>query len=169
MNFAIYDKDTKEFIRIEEGSLNPLESEKQRKPVYLVPANSTKVIPTEKEGYANVWDGTSWNFVEDNRGAEYWLPNETYYDEPHEMKELGELPKGAKTSRPIKPTPTIEEQNEAIRQARQTEYEKTSDILFRDYQEALARGDSNTEQLKQAWLASKDKVRADNPYVGDVK
>ena len=63
------------------------------------------------------------------------------------------------------PQPTIEEQNEAIRQTRESLYRATSDYLKADYDEAVARGANNVEELKKAWLASKDAVRAAHPYV----
>ena len=66
---------------------------------------------------------------------------------------------------PIKPEPTIEEQNESIRATREQLYIQTSDKLKADYDEAVARGAENAEELKTAWLESKDKIRAENPYV----
>lgn len=66
---------------------------------------------------------------------------------------------------PIKPEPTIEEQNEAIRATREQLYIQTSDKLKADYDEAVARGADNAEELKTAWLESKDKIRAENPYI----
>lgn len=63
------------------------------------------------------------------------------------------------------PKPTIEEQNEAIRQTRESLYTQTSDKLKADYDEAVARGSENVEELKKAWLESKDKIRAENPYI----
>lgn len=68
---------------------------------------------------------------------------------------------------PVKPNPTVEEQNEAIRATREQLYQQTSDKLKADYDEAVARGSDNAEELKQAWLSSKDKIRAENPYVVD--
>lgn len=64
--------------------------------------------------------------------------------------------------------PTIEDQNEAIRQTREQLYIQTSDKLKADYDEAVARGAENAEELKTAWLESKDKIRAENPYVVEV-
>ena len=66
---------------------------------------------------------------------------------------------------PEKPEPTIAEQNEAIRATREQLYIQTSDKLKADYDEAVARGTDNTEELKVAWLESKDKIRAENPYI----
>lgn len=67
----------------------------------------------------------------------------------------------------IEPEPTIAEQNEAIRQTREQLYIQTSDKLRNDYLEADARGAENVEELKTAWLESKDKIREENPYVAE--
>lgn len=64
------------------------------------------------------------------------------------------------------PTQSIEEQNEAIRATREQLYTQTSDKLKADYDEAVARGADNVEELKKAWLDSKDLIRKENPYVG---
>ena len=63
------------------------------------------------------------------------------------------------------PQPSIEEQNEQIRQQRQARYVVESDPLRLDYDEALARGEETAEKLKQKWLASKDKIREELPYI----
>lgn len=63
------------------------------------------------------------------------------------------------------PTPTIDEQNEQIRQQRQARYVEESDPIRFDYDEALARGEETAESLKQEWLASKDKIREELPYI----
>ena len=63
------------------------------------------------------------------------------------------------------PQPSIEYQNEQIRQQRQARYEVESDPIRLDYDEALARGEESAEQLKQDWLASKDKIREELPYI----
>ena len=58
-----------------------------------------------------------------------------------------------------------EYQNEQIRKQRQQRYEQESDPIRLDYDEALARGEESAETLKQEWLASKDKIREELPYV----
>ena len=63
------------------------------------------------------------------------------------------------------PQPSIEEQNEQIRLQRQALYVAESDPIRLDYDEALARGEETAEQLKADWLASKDKIREELPYV----
>ena len=101
MNVYRYDERTKEYIGYEEALLDPLETEQQEKEVYLLPANATFTAPTEpQEGYVNVWNGTAWEQVEDNRGVEYWLPEDKFGAPAREMKELGALPEGATTTPP---------------------------------------------------------------------
>ena len=93
--------DNGEYIGTEEALLDPLETEQQEKEVYLLPANATFTVPTEpQEGYVNVWNGTAWEQVEDNRGVEYWLPEDKFGAPAREMKELGALPEGATTTPP---------------------------------------------------------------------
>lgn len=69
------------------------------------------------------------------------------------------------------PQKTVSEQNEEIRQAREAAYKAEADKIKQDYDEALARGTDNAEALKTAWLAKKDEVRTNYPYVtvGDCK
>lgn len=101
MNVYKYDEDTKEYIITEEALLDPLETELQGKNIYLLPANATFTAPTEpQDGYVNVWNGTAWEQVEDNRGVEYWLPEDKYGAPAREMKELGALPEGATLTPP---------------------------------------------------------------------
>lgn len=103
MNVYKYNEKTKEYIGTEQAQLNPLETKKQQKNIYLLPANATFTAPpAEKEGFARVWNGDAWQEVEDHRGTEYWLPGEGYGTPAHEMKELGALPEGATTTAPEK-------------------------------------------------------------------
>ena len=67
------------------------------------------------------------------------------------------------------PEPTIEEKNEQIRQQRQSRFASESDPLYLDYVEAQARGDEMVEDKKQLWLDKKDEIRAELPYVVEVK
>ena len=101
MNVYKYDEKTKEYIGTEEALLDPLETEQQEKEVYLLPANATFTEPPEaQEGYVNVWNGTVWEQVEDNRGVEYWMPEDIYGTPASVMKELGALPEGATLTPP---------------------------------------------------------------------
>lgn len=63
------------------------------------------------------------------------------------------------------PEPTIEEQNELLRQRRSIRMTTEADPLKYDYEEAVARGASNAEELKTAWLLKKDEIREQLPYI----
>lgn len=63
------------------------------------------------------------------------------------------------------PEKPVDVQNDEIRAERQARYESESDPIRLDYDEALARGEETAEELKTQWLASKDKIREELPYV----
>lgn len=101
MNIYKYDNDTKEYIATETARLDPLETKKQGKNIYLLPANATFTAPPDgREGFSCIWDGESWQEVEDHRGEKYWLPGEGYGTPGHEVTEVGPLPEGATTTEP---------------------------------------------------------------------
>ncbi len=63
-----YDQDTHEYLGQDNAFLDPLETKRQRKEIYLLPANATFELPLEeKEGYARIFQ-KSWQYVADNRG-----------------------------------------------------------------------------------------------------
>lgn len=96
-----YDEKTKEYVGAGTTILDPLETKLQGKNIYLLPKNATFIKPKEVEdGYVNVWDGRLWKRTEDNRGKEYWLPEDVYGAPARIMKELGALPEGATTTAP---------------------------------------------------------------------
>ena len=104
MIFYGYDEKTKEYTGAQNAFIDPLETKKQGKDIYLVPANATDKKPLEtKENQAAIFNGSEWEIVADYR-------NKTYYigTEQHEMKELGDLPKGA-TFEPVEPEKTLNE------------------------------------------------------------
>ena len=107
MIFYIYDEKTKEYIGTQNAFIDPLETKKQGKNVYLVPANATDKKPLKtKKNQAVIFNCSEWEIIADYR-------NKTYYigTEQHEMKELGDLPKGA-TFEPVEPEKTLEELKE---------------------------------------------------------
>lgn len=68
----LYDKDTKEYIASMEAQKDPLESKIKERDVYLLPINATftkPVAPTK--GFSQVWNGSSWDLVVDERGKRY--------------------------------------------------------------------------------------------------
>lgn len=119
-----FDPETKEFLYSEEAFLDPLETEQQGKEVYLLPADSTFTEPLEaKEGYAVVWNGTAWEYIEDHRqkrdnggvvvegsGTPYWMPSDTWDSPARYMIELGHLPKDALLTKPEKPAEVVAEE-----------------------------------------------------------
>ena len=99
-----YDELTKEYTGVETAQLDPLESQVQGKEVYLLPANATFTAPLVPQGnYVPVWNETVWEYKEDNRGKEYWLPSDEYGTPARTMKELGAFPDGAVFEAPTKP------------------------------------------------------------------
>lgn len=96
----LFDEKTKEFKNEVKAQLDPLESAKAGKDIYLLPANATWDKPAVKDGCVPIWNGETWDMVEDNRKKEYWLPEDKYGAPAHEMKELGALPEGATLTAP---------------------------------------------------------------------
>lgn len=104
MIFYTYDEKTKEYTGTQNAFIDPLETKKQGKKVYLVPPNATDKKPLEtKENQAVIFNGSEWEIVADYRGKTYYIGTEQ-----HEMKELGDLPKGA-TFEPVEPKKTLDE------------------------------------------------------------
>ena len=104
MIFYTYDEKTKEFTGTQNGFIDPLETKKRGKNVYLLPANATYQKPLEtKENQAVIFNGSDWEIIADYRGKTYYIGTER-----HEMKELGDLPKGA-TFDPVEPKKTLDE------------------------------------------------------------
>lgn len=122
MQYYSYTADTKEYIGKGLAQLDPLESKKQGREIWLLPKNATFTAPPEeKDGFARVWNGTAWEYIEDRRGTEYWLPGDTCQSEPHEMKELGPLPEGALLERPAKTPEELEQEELAKAKAERAE------------------------------------------------
>lgn len=97
-----YDEKTKEYLGKAEALLDPLETQLQQKEIYLLPADATFSEPTLQEGYVSVFKEGAWENIEDNRGKEYWLPEDKYGAPAREMKELGAFPADAVFTAPEK-------------------------------------------------------------------
>ena len=73
-----YDKDTKEYLGYFSAYIDPLESIKQNREIYVIPPCSTSVIPPKlKEGCTFVFDTNKnvWEELEDHRGLICWDKN----------------------------------------------------------------------------------------------
>lgn len=69
MNAYKFNPITNEYEGIQEAQLNPIQTEKQGKDVWLLPINSTFEIPPEKEeGKAIVFENDNWLLKTDYRG-----------------------------------------------------------------------------------------------------
>ena len=67
-----YDSETKKYIGEIERQIDPLESQAQGKDIYLMPADSTDIVPPEaKEGYDIVFNGTGWEYKEIEKPEPY--------------------------------------------------------------------------------------------------
>ena len=118
-----FDPKTKEFLGCEKAYLDPLESKKQGKEVYLLPANSTFTEPLVlKENTACVLNGKAWELVEDYRGKTVWKS----YDESITITELGAIPDGYSLERPEQPPPSMEEQKKIYENAVQAHLDATA-------------------------------------------
>jgi hypothetical protein len=99
MKIYNYSPLTGEYVSTEDALRSPLDTEE----IYLVPANATTIAPNEsKAGYVEVFADNKWTAVEDHRGTQCWLADGTKIT----ITELGPLPAGALTEKPVPVVPT---------------------------------------------------------------
>ena len=76
---------------------DPLESEKQGKDVWLIPANSTNIQPEIVEGAKPRWNGEAWEQYPDDKLVYGYTPNDdgtiNYYGSNHLAEELQRIHK----------------------------------------------------------------------------
>lgn len=136
-----YDSETKKYIGEIERQIDPLESQAQGVDVWLMPANSTDIVPPEaKDGYDIVFNGTGWEYKE--------IPKEP---EPEPL-----------------PEPTIEEKNEQIRQTRAYLYSSQIDPLHAERQRKVVLGtwtETNEEDYVAEVKRLTEKIQTENPYI----
>ena len=147
---------------------------------YLIPGNSTLIAPPSCEPpYVPRWNGTEWELVEDHRqylddsgtpagGTPYWLPSEgdNWRSEPRYMKELGPLPEGAVTERPVKTAEELQKEQleEAIRDSQETlestDYRviKFMDKYIQTHPEALAEFEAEYPNTLTARQEARDTI-----------
>ena len=69
--------ENKEYVGSEEMFKDPLESELQKKDIWLLPANCTLIEPPEaKEGFHIIWNGEAWEYKELEKEPEPRVPTE---------------------------------------------------------------------------------------------
>lgn len=59
----------------------------------------------------------------------------------------------------------VDYRNDLIRQQRQARFAAEADPLRLDWDESAARGEVQAEEKKQIWLAKKDQIREELPYI----
>lgn len=135
-----YDSETKKYIGEIDRQIDPLESQAQGKEIWLMPANSTDIVPLEpKDGYDIVFNGIDWEYKEIEKESE----SESY-------------------------EPTVEEQNEQIRQRRAYLYFILIDPLHAERQRKTVTEEWN-EDLEAEYIGKvaglTKKIQTENPYI----
>lgn len=105
LTIYIYDKNN-EYISESVTMIDPEETKIQGKDVWMMPPNSTVVKPELREGYTSIWNGESWDYVEDHRGEKGYIGNKFI-----EIEELGPLPDGFSVEKPELTPEEIKEQS----------------------------------------------------------
>lgn len=120
------------YIGQEEAFIDPLESKKAGKDIYVLPENCTFAKPfPDKDGYVQKWNGTLWEFVENHIGKTGYVDGK-----PFEVKEYGPLPQGWGDT---PPPPTKEELAEQVRKERDSKLSATDYLVMADYPIAYAK------------------------------
>ena len=101
-----YNEESNEYIGESITMLDPEETRMQGKDVWMMPPNSTTVKPELKEGYVPIWNGESWDYVEDHRGERGYIGKKLI-----EIKELGPLPEGFTIEEPEMTPEELKEQH----------------------------------------------------------
>lgn len=105
LNIYLYN-DNNEYIGESITMLDPEETRIQGKNIWIMPPNSTELKPELKEGYAPIWNGETWEYVEDHRGEKGYIGKKFI-----EIKELGPLPDEFSTKEPEPTQEEIKEQD----------------------------------------------------------
>ena len=67
MKLYKYNSNTKEFVSEIQPDIDPLETKKQGKTIYLIPSCTTDIKPEDKEGYVPIFTINKWEYIKDNR------------------------------------------------------------------------------------------------------
>ena len=109
---------TKEYLGSSKANSDPLETAKQKKEIFLLPANATFEPSLETGKNEKTIFDNGWKVVSDFRGKKYYLET----GEEITITELGvTVPEGALLEAPAPPEPTEEELYEAAIKAKEAE------------------------------------------------
>jgi hypothetical protein len=90
MKYYSYNEITKEYNGTINANINPLETQKQGHTVYLQPALTTDIKPSDtKENEVAVFENENWVIKEDHRGKEIY---NTGTAEQETINEIGQIP-----------------------------------------------------------------------------
>lgn len=82
-----YDQEKKEYVGSEEMLRDPLETIKQKKDIWVLPADCTLIEPpAEKEGFKIKWKGSAWEYEEVKKEEDKITKYEPTPDEKKQMK-----------------------------------------------------------------------------------
>lgn len=107
-----YDEISGQYLYESNAYIDPMQSNIKGYQVYLLSANATFEMPLQsKQGYAVIWNGTSWQYMEDHRGLIVWKS----YEQSLQIKQFGKIPQGYSIYRPQKPI-TVQDYDNALQQ-----------------------------------------------------
>ena len=94
-----YNKTTGEYLGYTKADIDPLETLKCGKDVYVIPPYFTAVEPFKpEEGHTIIFNGTEWVSIEDHRGLVVYNKKT---GEPFTIADLGPIPNGYVLEKPI--------------------------------------------------------------------
>ncbi len=104
MEILHYDRVTRELLGQGVADPDPLTDGAWLIPAHAVAADAA-LLPPSRDGYARVLNaaGDGWEYVEDHRGKEGWLPGGA----PHVVVDLGPLPEGWSEIEPPQPLASV--------------------------------------------------------------
>lgn len=142
------------YVGQEEAFIDPLESKKAGKDIFVLPADCTFTAPlANKDGYVQKWNGVAWEYVENHIGKTGYVDGVFT-----EIKEYGPLPAGWSDT---PPPPTKEELAEQVRAERNAKIAETDYLLTPDYPISSLK----LEEVKAYRKALRDiTAQADFPY-----
>ena len=147
-----YNQLTKQFLYESDAFIDPLQTKKNNEQIYILSVNATFEQPLEaKPGYAVVFNGEKWQYIEDHRGQILWKS----YEQNFQMTQLGAISEGYSKQQPQKTITLLD--YDAIMQQYITETRYARGYTTRQPTDYL---NSNTPRWKQDaldFIAFRDK------------
>lgn len=107
-----YDQISGQYLYESNAYIDPMQSNIKGYQVYLLSANATFEMPLQsKQGYAVIWNGNAWQYMEDHRGLIVWKS----YEQSLQIRQFGKIPQGYSIQRPQKPI-TVQDYDNVLQQ-----------------------------------------------------